>query len=223
MTHNPGTSYLVHMPDGSELGPASLDDLCVWVEAGVVSKTTALSIVGSEVRVPAVSIQGLFGPTSAPAPVQPSRPLSPSQSVTPIIKGSGRNIFTSSKSDVVVGWIGVLLSVLVFFGLILVVALGGNTMSAGDMVGAVLTWLVNFVMATAFIGLIRSRPWAFSVGLVAGCLGTVTNFIGRALETPSKSEGGLDTGFTVLVWLVPIAFAIYCWRRQNSLRQVGRV
>ena len=33
-------------------------------------------------------------------------------------------------------------------------------------------WLVNFVMVTAFIGLIRARRWALTLGIVAGILGT---------------------------------------------------
>jgi hypothetical protein len=84
-------------------------------------------------------------------------------------------------------------------------------------------WLVNFVFATSFVGLIRCRPWAFSLGVVAGILGTVTNVIGGVLDPPSESEGGFEVGYLVVIWLVPILFAVYCWWRQNSIRQVGRV
>lgn len=240
VTSNSGTTYLVHLADGGELGPASLDDLRAWVEAGVVGKTTALSLAGSEVRIPAVSVQGLFGQTSVgpttSASAQPQQPPPPSLAESPTIEPAQLDArspqsparlttanFTRTTSDSVIGWVGVVLSALVFLMGIIVVAMDASSMSAGDIAGLVLMWLVNFVMATAFTGLIRARPWAFSLGLVAGILGTVTNVMGRALETPSKSEGGFEIGFLVLIWLVPILFGVYCWWRQNSVRQVGRV
>ena len=324
MSNQPAT-YLVHLPDGSELGPASLDDLRAWVAAGVVGKTTALSLVGTEARIPAVTVQGLFGqadaPTASPA-VQPQQPQGPPPTLSPIAEHtqppakssqasatSTTASFTRTKSDAVIGWVGVVLSVLVFLmGILLPFVVSNDDvlrdidgkqiltqagevyprksawllglyikdpsansfdawaqgqgiddsnadvtvdlllrkhhreqvtivdpetydelgvseidmpMSAGDFASWALMWLVNFVMATAFIGLIRSRRWALTLGIVAGILGTVTNVIGTALETPSG--GGFDILVTVAIWLVPIAFAIYCWWRQNSIRQVGRV
>ena len=238
MTSNSDTTYLVHLPDGSELGPASLDDLRAWVAAGVIGKTTALSLVGTEARIPAVTVQGLFGqadaPTASPA-VQPQRPQAPPPTLSqraertqPDAKSfqapatSTTANFGRTKSDAVIGWVGVVLSFLVFLMGILSFVVS-NEMSSGNVASWALMWLVNFVMVAAFIGLIRARRWALTLGIVAGSLGTITNIVGRALETPSKSEGGIEIGFDVLVWLVPIAFAVYCWWRQNSIRQVGRV
>lgn len=70
MRDNSRATYLVHLPDGSELGPATLEDLRAWANAGVVTETTAVSVVGLEVRVPAVTVQGLFG--NAPSSSHPS-------------------------------------------------------------------------------------------------------------------------------------------------------
>ena len=327
MTSNSDKTYLVHLPDGSELGPASLDDLRAWVAAGVIGKTTALSLVGTEARIPAVTVEGLFGrvdvPTTPPA-VHPQRPQAPPPTLSPRAQRTQPDAkscqapatsttanFGRTKSDAVIGWVGVVLGVLVFLmGILLpfvdskdevlrdvegkqILTRAGEVypkesawllalyhqdpttdsmevwlqrqgidtssidltvgpylrqhegeritivdpetngelgvseidmpMSSGDIASWALMWLVNFVMVTAFIGLIRARRWALTLGIVAGSLGTITNIVGRALESPSNSEGGFDIGFTVLVWLVPIAFAIYCWWRLNSIRQVGRV
>lgn len=320
-----GGTYLVHLPDGSELGPASLDDLRAWVAAGVIGKTTALSLVGTEARIPAAAVQGLFGRATdvpaTPPTVQPQQPQGPPPTLSPIAertqppaKSSQASAtsttanFTRTTADAVIGWVGVVLSVLVFLMGILVVSkdevlrdidgkqiltLAGEVydqrdawllglylrnpsapsfdawvqgqgindsnadvtvdlllrkhhgeqvtivdpvtydhlgvseidmpLSAGELASWALMWLVNFVMATAFIGLIRSRRWALTLGIVAGILGTVSNVIESAFVDPINPEDGFDILVTVAIWLVPIAFAIYCWWRQNSIRQVGCV
>ena len=68
------TTYLVHLADGSELGPASLDDLRAWVQAGVVKQTTSIQVVGTDKRVPAAIVSGLFEPVSASAQDQSVAP-----------------------------------------------------------------------------------------------------------------------------------------------------
>ena len=255
MIDNSGTTYLVHLPDGNELGPASLDDLRAWVEAEVVGKTTALSLVGSEARFPAVTVPGLFGrgdaPTSSPA-LQPQQPLPPPPTLSSIAErtqspgsaiqaatGRGATNFTRTTADAVVGWVGVVLSSLVFLVVILSVVFEANKsyeapppgmgldypgepMSSGAFASMALMWLVNFVMVTAFIGLIRARPWSFSVGIVAGILGILTKVVGVAQATPGDFDGGWFV-LEVVEWLVPTLFAVYCWLRLDSTRQVGRV
>lgn len=57
-----GPSYLVHQPDGTTFGPADVAMLKEWVSAGIVTRTTALSIQGDERRTPAAVVPGLFEP-----------------------------------------------------------------------------------------------------------------------------------------------------------------
>ena len=70
MRDNSGATYLVHLPDGSELGPASLEDLRAWAEAGAIERTTSVQAVGTEVRVPAATVPGIFEPVPSTAQSQ---------------------------------------------------------------------------------------------------------------------------------------------------------
>jgi len=57
-----GPNYLVHQPDGTTFGPADVSMLKQWIAAGIVTRTTALSIQGDERRIPATVVPGLFEP-----------------------------------------------------------------------------------------------------------------------------------------------------------------
>ncbi|MBX7132453.1 MAG: hypothetical protein K1X67_07220 [Fimbriimonadaceae bacterium] len=59
------TSYLVRLPDGTELGPASLDDLRAWAAAGVIERTTSVQVVGTETRIPAATVLGIFSSSAS--------------------------------------------------------------------------------------------------------------------------------------------------------------
>ena len=71
-----GPSYLVHQPDGATFGPADVAMLKEWVAAGIVTRTTALSIQGDELRTPAAVVPGLFEPEQqGHATAQPAEPM----------------------------------------------------------------------------------------------------------------------------------------------------
>jgi len=71
-----GPSYIVHQPDGTTFGPADVAMLKEWVAAGIVTRTTALSIQGDERRTPAAVVPGLFKPEpGSQATVKPAEPM----------------------------------------------------------------------------------------------------------------------------------------------------
>jgi len=71
-----GPSYLVHQPDGTTFGPADVAMLKEWVAAGIVTRTTALSIQGDERRTPAAIVPGLFEPEPvSKSTVKPADPM----------------------------------------------------------------------------------------------------------------------------------------------------
>ena len=71
-----GPSYLVHQPDGTTFGPADVAMLKEWVAAGIVTKTTALSLQGDDRKTPAAVVPGLFEPEQqGQATAQPAEPM----------------------------------------------------------------------------------------------------------------------------------------------------
>lgn len=71
-----GPSYIVHQPDGTTFGPADVSMLREWVAAGIVTRTTALSLQGDDGKVPAAVVPGLFEPEQqGQATAQPAEPM----------------------------------------------------------------------------------------------------------------------------------------------------